>query len=213
MLIGSLVLLSESITTKIIDTPLWELRVLAGRIDLQEKKSEMTKKSFQLSKRLFATIAITALLLPCLALAQDPIPSDGALRGVYKKRTTYSPYAARNFPTRVFWGDTHLHTGMSMDAGAFGARLEPEDAQRFARGEQVTSSTGQLVKLSRPLDFLVVADHSDQMGFFPRLISGEPSMLADPTCRSRSSASATAATSTIEHSALDSPNFGARADS
>jgi hypothetical protein len=72
---------------------------------------------------------------------------------------------------------------MSMDAGAFGARLEPTDAYRFARGEQITSSTGQDVKLSRPLDFLVVSDHSDNMGFFPRLISGEPSMLADPTGR------------------------------
>ena len=36
------------------------------------------------------------------------------------------------------------------------------------------------VKLSRPLDFLVVADHSDNMGFFPRLNSGDPEMLADP---------------------------------
>jgi hypothetical protein len=35
-------------------------------------------------------------------------------------------YAGRSFPTQVFWGDTHLHTGMSMDAGAFGARLGPE---------------------------------------------------------------------------------------
>jgi hypothetical protein len=68
-----------------------------------------------------------------------------------------------------------------MDAGAFGARLTPEDAYRFARGEEMTSSTGLQVKLSRPLDFLVVADHSDNMGFFPRLFSGEPSMLADPT--------------------------------
>jgi hypothetical protein len=70
---------------------------------------------------------------------------------------------------------------MSMDAGAFGARLVPEDAYRFASGEELTSSTGLQVKLSRPLDFLVVADHSDNMGFFPRLYDGEPSMLADPT--------------------------------
>jgi hypothetical protein len=70
---------------------------------------------------------------------------------------------------------------MSMDAGAFGARLGPEDAYRFARGEELTSSTGLRVKLSRPLDFLVVADHSDNMGFFPRLYAGDPDMLADPT--------------------------------
>ncbi len=93
----------------------------------------------------------------------------------------YSPYAGRNFPTRVFWGDTHLHTGMSMDAGAFGARLSPEDAYRFARGEELVSSTGLPVRLDRPLDFLVVADHSDNMGFFPRLYAGDRDMLADPT--------------------------------
>jgi len=93
----------------------------------------------------------------------------------------FSPYAGRNFPTEVYWGDTHLHTGMSMDAGAFGARLTPEDAYRFARGEELTSSTNLKVKLDRPLDFLVVADHSDNMGFFPRLYAGDPEMLSDPT--------------------------------
>ena len=68
-----------------------------------------------------------------------------------------------------------------MDAGAFGARLGPSEAYRFARGEEVVSSTSQRVKLSRPLDFLVVADHSDNMGFFPRLFAGDPAMLANPT--------------------------------
>ena len=128
-------------------------------------------------------IAVAAMTLSASASAQDPIPAAESLREAYPERRNYSPYAGRNFPTRVFWGDTHLHTGMSMDAGAFGARLTPADAYRFARGAEVTSSTGQRVKLSRPLDFLMVADHSDNMGFFPRLIGGEPSMLADPTGR------------------------------
>ena len=95
-----------------------------------------------------------------------PAPTPDAV-SAFPGQKYYSPYAGRNFPTQVFWGDTHLHTGMSMDAGAFGARLVPEDAYRFARGEELTSSTGQRVKLGRPLDFLVVADHSDNMGFFP----------------------------------------------
>jgi hypothetical protein len=115
------------------------------------------------------------------ALAQDPVPPPESLEGAFKAQKHFSPYAGRNFPTEVFWGDTHLHTGMSMDAGAFGARLSPVDAYRFARGEELTSSTGLQVKLSRPLDFLVVADHSDNMGFFPRLYAGDPAMLADPT--------------------------------
>ena len=131
-----------------------------------------------------ATIVAAALMIAIgTAAASDPVPPEESLVEAYPKRDDYSPYANRNFPTNVYWGDTHVHTGMSMDAGAFGARLEPTDAYRFARGEQITSSTGQDVKLSRPLDFLVVSDHSDNMGFFPRLIGGEPSMLADPTGR------------------------------
>ena len=89
--------------------------------------------------------------------------------------------ASAAYPTRVFFGDTHLHTAMSMDAGAFGNRLGVEDAYRFARGEEVMASSGQKAKLSRPLDFLVVADHSDNMGFFPDLFAEKPELLADPT--------------------------------
>ena len=84
-------------------------------------------------------------------------------------------------PDRVYWGDTHLHTSASMDAGAFGNRLGFEEAYRFARGEELTASAGLRVKLSRPLDFLVVTDHSDNMGFFPALFAGKPEILADPT--------------------------------
>lgn len=126
---------------------------------------------------------VATLTLSVSSLAQDPIPATEALETAFPAQRNYSPYAGRNFPTQVFWGETHLHTGMSLDAGAFGARLTPADAYRFARGEEITSSTGQRVKLGRPLDFLMVADHSDNMGFFPRLNSGEPSMLADPTGR------------------------------
>jgi len=102
---------------------------------------------------------------------------------VFPAKPLYSPYAGRSFPIRPFFGDTHLHTSFSMDAGAFGARLNPRDAYKFARGDQVTSSSGQPVKLARPLDFLVVADHSDNMGFFPDLFAGKPEMLADPMGR------------------------------
>jgi hypothetical protein len=81
----------------------------------------------------------------------------------------------------VFWGDTHLHTSFSMDAGAFGARLGPTDAYQFARGDEIESSTAGRVRLARALDFLVVADHSDNMGFFPDLNAGAAHLLADPT--------------------------------
>jgi len=131
-------------------------------------------------KRLLSVSTIVVALFASATFAQLPPPTKEAA-GAFPNREHYSPYAVRSFPSQVLFGDTHLHTGMSMDAGAFGARLTPDDAHRFARGEELTSSTGQRVKLSRPLDFLVVADHSDNMGFFPRLYDGDPAMLADPT--------------------------------
>jgi hypothetical protein len=99
------------------------------------------------------------------------------------KAPGYSPYAGRNYPTRVLWGDTHLHTANSLDAAAFGNTLGPEEAYRFARGEEVLSATDQRVKLSRPLDFLVVADHAEALGATVELKNGNPLLMADPTLK------------------------------
>ncbi len=106
-----------------------------------------------------------------------------AAEKVFPAKPPYSPYVGRNYPTRPLFGDTHLHTSYSMDAGAFGARIGPKEAYRFARGEEIAASGGQRAKLSRPLDFLVVADHSDGMGLFPLLFAGAPSVMADPQGR------------------------------
>jgi hypothetical protein len=128
---------------------------------------------------------LTILLLAALpALAQDAGHAIDKETGekLFPKKS-YSPYAGRNFPTRPLFGDTHLHTSFSMDAGAAGARLGPKDAYRFAKGQEVTSSSGLQAKLSRPLDFLVVADHSDALGFFPLLFAGDPKIVSDPQGR------------------------------
>jgi len=129
---------------------------------------------------LFIVPLLISLSIPG-AWAQLPPPPDGAeaLADRYPGKA-YSPYAGRNFPSRMYWGDTHLHTDISFDAGAFGNRLGLDEAYRFARGEQVTASSGQLAKLSRPLDFLVIADHSDNMGFFPDLLAGKPHIMQEP---------------------------------
>jgi hypothetical protein len=95
----------------------------------------------------------------------------------------YSPYADRGFPTRPLWGDTHLHTANSPDAFAFGNRLTPEDAYRLALGHTVTSASGQRVQLSRPLDYLVVADHGVAMGAMMELYKGNPKLLQDDQLR------------------------------
>jgi len=128
-------------------------------------------------------IVVVAAAALTVASAQAQItPSPEALSGLYGGEA-YSPYAQRRFPSRPLWGDSHLHTGLSVDAGLFGARLGLEDAYRFARGEEVVSSTGQPVRLARPLDWLVITDHSDALGFVQDLAAGAPAILAYPEGR------------------------------
>jgi hypothetical protein len=117
-----------------------------------------------------AGFIFVSLALP--AFAQQPLTMDVGTLGRESaekafQKPPYSPNAGRNFPTRPFFSDTRLRTSFSMDAEAFGARLGPKGAYPLAKGEDISASSDQLVKLSRPLDFLVVADHSDNMGFFP----------------------------------------------
>ncbi len=93
----------------------------------------------------------------------------------------YSPFVDETYPMELLWGDTHVHTSFSMDANSMGnTRLGPSDAYRFAKGEVVTSNTGQPVRLDRPLDFLVVSDHAEYMGVLPKLRAKDPLLLADP---------------------------------
>jgi Protein of unknown function (DUF3604) len=133
--------------------------------------------------RIAVLSGLFTLTLAVTAVAQDAGTLYKEAADKAYPKPPYSPYAGRNFPTRPLFGDTHLHTAVSFDAGTFGARLGPEDAYRLAKGEEIVASSGQPIKLSRPLDFLVVADHSDNMGFFPQLLAGDPEVLADPQGR------------------------------
>lgn len=63
----------------------------------------------------------------------------------------------------AYFGETHVHTGVSMDAFIAGNRLTPEDAYRFAKGEKMMVN-GSMHKIKRPLDFVAVTDHSEFMG-------------------------------------------------
>jgi hypothetical protein len=92
-------------------------------------------------------------------------------------REEYSPYLHEGYPQRVFWGDTHLHTAYSTDAGMIGNVLGPEEAYRFARGETVVASGGQRARLQRPLDFLVVADHAENLGLASMIAESNPELL------------------------------------
>jgi hypothetical protein len=139
---------------------------------------------------MFAVLMLSVLIsfaMPALAsdtaLASDiGTPDLETIKGLYPGNT-YSPYAQRTFPSKVYWGETHLHTGLSLDAGLFGNILGPEDAYRFARGEEIKSSTGLPVKLGRPLDWLAVTEHSDAMGLATDIQKGTPNILAVPKGR------------------------------
>ena len=101
----------------------------------------------------------------------------------FYKKPGYSPYAGRNYPERPYLGDEHVHTAWSVDAGGSGATLGPEEATRFARGEEVTSTSGQPVRLGQPLDWVAITDHSDMMGMITEIKGGNPEMMADPTLK------------------------------
>jgi hypothetical protein len=127
-------------------------------------------------------VALAATLMSSTTLAQDvQIERDDIDKMLGEK--SYSPYAGRNFPTRLLWGDTHLHTNLSLDARAGGVILSPSDAYRFARGEEVVTSGGMKIRMGQPLDFLVVTDHSDAMGAMNEVVKGNPNLLTDPKVR------------------------------
>jgi hypothetical protein len=133
-------------------------------------------------------LCLSLLLLGSSATAQTSVTTDaGTINADTAKKhlqpKAYSPYAGRRFPDRPLWGEMHLHTSYSPDAVGGGTRLGPEAAYRFGRGEEVVSSTGQPVRLSRPLDWLAIADHSDAMGVVAEIIAGNPELMQDPVLR------------------------------
>lgn len=125
----------------------------------------------------FSTMCAVALIMTgTLSYGQEYQADEGQLNDLFPEDKPYSPYADRDFPERPLWGDSHLHTALSMDAGGFGNRLGLDDAYRFARGEQVNASTGQPVRLSRPLDWLAITDHSDGMGMIQDILAASPNV-------------------------------------
>jgi hypothetical protein len=73
------------------------------------------------------------------------------------------PAVPKNPLKEAYFGEEHVHTGVSMDAFIAGNRLTPDDAYRFAKGEEIMVN-GSLHRIKRPLDFVAVTDHSEFMG-------------------------------------------------
>ena len=138
------------------------------------KSLEETKVMKCLQKSL---LILTAFALSAeVAIAQDINPPEEQVEPPKKE---YSPFVDDHFPTRALWGDTHVHTSYSTDAGMVGTTLGQDEAYRFARGEAVTSSLGWIVKLHRPLDFLVIADHAENLGLADFIKRSDPILLAN----------------------------------
>jgi len=125
-----------------------------------------------------AALLIAGLSLTVPLFAQDVAPERDKYDAPKKE---YSPYVGDHFPTNVYFGDTHLHTSWSSDIGMAGATLGPDVAYRVSRGETVTSQLGWQVKLIRPLDFVVVADHAENLGLADFISRSDPILLANPT--------------------------------
>ena len=134
------------------------------------------------------TLARNALLIS-LALALGACSQAPDAPQPHAAGTSAAPAVAQApYPTRAYFGDTHVHTGWSVDAGTEGVITTPEDAFRLARGDEVTSNTGRPVKLKRPLDWMVITDHSDGMGTISEVIAQNPEMMADPVVKGWSEA-------------------------
>ncbi|RGP41495.1 hypothetical protein BPTFM16_01801 [Altererythrobacter insulae] len=112
--------------------------------------------------RKIAAIGLLGVCAIALAGCGEEVPLD-------QQGTGEGTIELAEFPDRPYWGDTHLHTDNSVDAFGFGVRLGPEEALQFASGEEVTATMGTKAKLARPLDFLVISDHSDGLGATRRL--------------------------------------------
>ena len=124
-------------------------------------------------------LVLLSVFLAAPGLAQDVNPRE---EDIPEAPAIYSPYVERtandnNFAEGLYWGDTHLHTGYSTDAGMIGNTLGPEEAYRFAMGQEVISSTGQRARLIRALDFLVVSDHAENLGLAPMIDESNADLL------------------------------------
>lgn len=76
------------------------------------------------------------------------------------------------------WGDLHVHSNFSFDAYSFGnTNLGPDKAYEFAMGKPVRAHNGEIARLAKPLDFLLVADHSEFMGLFRGMDNKDPAIM------------------------------------
>ena len=136
-----------------------------------------------LSLKLLASglAGLAALLLVGCQEPPEPVEAIAAPTADEAPEAVSSPVAAATVvgtPTRLLWGDLHVHSNLSFDAFSFGNKtLTPADTFAFARGDTLTSSGGLQAKLAQPLDFLMVSDHAEFMGVMRELNADNPALM------------------------------------
>ena len=117
-------------------------------------------------------VMFALLLAACSSSSAPPPPAATPLPEVTVASTeTRAPCADRDPLRHVYFGDLHVHTGLSFDARVYSVIARPADAYRFARGESVplppfdaSGKGAREAKLAVPLDFAAVTDHSEFLG-------------------------------------------------
>lgn len=90
---------------------------------------------------------------------------------------------AGNPLNNAYFGDLHVHTKVSIDSFLRSNMLKPEDAYRFARGAEVTVAGGEKVRLTRPLDFVALTDHSESFPLYEMCTEGTGPASKTDFCR------------------------------
>ena len=168
-------------------------RVLAWEIDPVETPPMSTGRKVLLGLLVLLVLALAGLgvvvVAPIYQTAQqispETAPRDYAKQDDSRVRIP-GPEAARAQPfdplKNVYWGELHVHTTESLDAVLFGTRATIEDAYRFARGEPLRSPGGELMQLSRPLDFLAITDHAEGFGLRTRCADDDLNLVESINC-------------------------------
>jgi hypothetical protein len=123
----------------------------------------------RLSLRLAAAAALVGGLAAASAAPGQGQASKSAAAPAPRPAAASAKAAGRlpgwNPDRNAYFGDLHVHTGLSFDAYIFNVRATPDDAYRFAKGEPIGHAQGYPIRLAGgPLDFTAVTDHSEYMG-------------------------------------------------
>jgi hypothetical protein len=116
---------------------------------------------------------------PATAPADYALQDDSRVTIPVQEPHVSQPYNALK---NVYWGDLHVHTVESFDAVLFGTTLTIEDAYGFAQGDSLRTAGGELMQLSRPLDFVAITDHAESFGLRTRCGDENLSLMEQFNC-------------------------------